>query len=137
LRFKFPAQNRELTVNALREIWFGEDQNNRTLLTVIKSGIMDLEKLVAKCIYKRSTLVKYKTTEKHLLEYIQWRKNGCDILLIDLNVEFAYSFQYYLQAEKGLSINSSGKMIKNLKKVIRDCVIAANYAHHRYKRKKN
>jgi hypothetical protein len=68
LRFKFPAQNRELTVNALREIWFGEDQNNRTLLTVIKSGIMDLEKLVAKGIYKRSTLVKYKTTEKHLLD---------------------------------------------------------------------
>ncbi|MEO5996205.1 MAG: hypothetical protein ABIN89_05735 [Chitinophagaceae bacterium] len=27
-----------------------------------------------------------------------------------------------MQAEKSLSINSSGKMIKNLKKVIRDCV---------------
>jgi len=43
-------------------------------------------------------------------------------LLNDLSYEFADSFQYYLQAEKGLSINSSGKMIKNLKKVIRDCV---------------
>jgi site-specific recombinase XerD len=83
---------------------------------------MDLEKLVAKGIYKKSTLIKYKTTEKHLLEFIQWRNNGCDILLIDLSYEFANSFQYYLQAEKGLSINSSGKMIKNLKKVIRDCV---------------
>ena len=67
-------------------------------------------------------MVKYKTTEKHLLEYIQWRNNGCDTLLIDLNFEFANSFQYYLQGEKGLSINSSGKMIKNLKKIIRDCV---------------
>jgi hypothetical protein len=37
-------------------------------------------------------------------------------------MEFANSFQYYLQSEKGLSTNSSGKMIKNLKKVIRDCV---------------
>ena len=37
-------------------------------------------------------------------------------------MEFAGHFEYYLQAEKGLSINSSGKMIKNLKKVIRDCV---------------
>ena len=43
-------------------------------------------------------------------------------MLNDLSYEFADSFQYYLQAEKGLSINSSGKMIKNLKKVIRDCV---------------
>ena len=37
-------------------------------------------------------------------------------------MEFAGHFVYYLQAEKGLSINSSGKLIKNLKKVIRDCV---------------
>jgi hypothetical protein len=37
-------------------------------------------------------------------------------------MEFAGHFEYYLQAEKGLSINSSGKMIKNLKKVIRDSV---------------
>jgi hypothetical protein len=65
------SQNKELTVNALREKWFGEDQNNRTLLSVMRSSIMDLEKLVAKGIYKRSTLVKYKTTEKHLLEDIQ------------------------------------------------------------------
>ena len=70
------SQNRELTVNTLREKWFGVDKNNRTLLSVIRSSIMDLEKLVAKGIYKRSTFVKYKTTEKHLLEYIQWRKNG-------------------------------------------------------------
>jgi hypothetical protein len=64
---------------------------------------MDLEKLVAKGIYKKSTLVKYKTTEKHLPECIQWRNNGCDILLNDLNVEFAHSFPYYLQTEKGPS----------------------------------
>jgi len=116
------SQNRELTVNALREKWFGEDQNNRTLLSVIRASVMDLEKLVVKGFYRKSTLVKYRTTEKHLLEYVRWRNNGCDILLNDLSYEFADSFQYYLQAEKGLSINSSGKMIKNLKKVIRDCV---------------
>ncbi len=43
-------------------------------------------------------------------------------LLADLRIEFASNFEYYLQAVNGLSINSSGKMIKNLKKVIRDCV---------------
>jgi hypothetical protein len=58
------SQNRELTVNALREKWFGEDKSNRTLLCVIRASIMDLEKLVVKGIYRKSTLVKYKTTEK-------------------------------------------------------------------------
>jgi hypothetical protein len=86
-------ENKKLTVNTLREKWFGEEHSSRTLLSVIRSSIMDLEKLVAKGIYKKSTLIKYKTTGKHLLEYIQWRNNGCDILLADLNYEFANSFQ--------------------------------------------
>lgn len=67
-------------------------------------------------------MTKYKTTEKHLAEFLKWRNCGCDVLLVDLRLGFAGHFEFYLQAEKGLSINSSGKMIKNLKKVIRDCV---------------
>lgn len=115
-------ENRDFTVDSLREKWFGQDRNKRTLLGVFRSSIMDLEKLVAKGAYRKSTLIKYKSTEKHLLNYLHWCSNGCDVLLIDLRIEFASNFEYYLQAEKGLSINSSGKMIKNLKKVIRDCV---------------
>jgi len=115
-------ENRNFTVNTLREKWFGEDRNTRTLLGVFRLKIIEFEKLVDKGIYKKSTLVKYKTTEKHLIEFLQWRNSGCDVLLINLGLEFARNFEYYLQAEKGLSINSSGKMIKNLKKVIRDCV---------------
>jgi hypothetical protein len=115
-------ENRNFTINTLREKWFGEDHRKRTLLGVFRLSIMDLEKLVAKGIYQKSTLVKYTTTEKHLIHYLKWRNNGCDILLEDLHIEFVSSYQYYLQAEKGLSINSSGKMVKNLKKVTRDCV---------------
>jgi len=92
------------------------------LLGVFNSRIMDFEKLVAKGIYRKSTLTKYKSTEKHLLNYLKWQNIRQDILLVDLRLEFAANFEYYLQAEKGLSINSSGKMIKNLKKVVRDCV---------------
>lgn len=115
-------ENKNFTVDTLREKWFGEDRNKRTLLGVVRLSILDLEKLVAKGIYKKATLTKYKSTEKHLIEFFDWRKNGCDVLLSDLSTEFAWNFEYYLQSEKGLSINSSGKMIKNVKKVIRDCV---------------
>jgi site-specific recombinase XerD len=116
------SENRRFTVDTLREKWFGEDRNDRTLLGVFRLSILDLEKLVNKGLYRRSTLVKYQTTEKHLIDYLRWRAKGCDVLLQDLRIEFAGNFAYYLQAERGLSINSSGKMIKNLKKVIRDCV---------------
>jgi site-specific recombinase XerD len=115
-------ENREFTVNSLREKWFGQDRNKRTLLGLFRSRVMDFEKLVQKGIFQKSTIVKYKTTERHLKGYLEWQNAGRDILLVDLRIEFASNFEYYLQAEKGLSINSSGKMIKNLKKVIRDCV---------------
>jgi len=115
-------ENREFTVNSLREKWYGQDRNKRTLLGLFRSRVMDFEKLVQKGIFQKSTIVKYKTTERHLKGYLEWQNAGRDILLVDLRIEFASNFEYYLQAEKGLSINSSGKMIKNLKKVIRDCV---------------
>ena len=115
-------ENRNFSISTLREKWFGEDRNKRTLFGVFRLSILDLEKLVSKGIYKKSTLTKYKSTERHLIEFMQWRNNGYDVLLVDLRMEFAEHFMYFLQAEKGLSINSSGKMIKNLKKVIRDCV---------------
>ncbi len=83
---------------------------------VFRSRIMDFEKLVVKEVYRKSTLTKYRSTEKHLLNYLQWQNTGRDVLLADLRFEFASNFEYYLQPEKGLSINSSGKMIKNLKK---------------------
>jgi len=110
------------SVDSLREKWFGEDRRKRTLLGAFRISIMEFEKLVTKGKYCKSTLVKYKTTEKHLIDFLQWRNNGRDILLLDLRIEFAKNFEFYLQTEKSLSINSSGKMIKNLKKVITDCM---------------
>lgn len=115
-------EHREFSVHTLREKWFGQDRNTRTLLEVVRLSILDLEKLVAKGIYKKSTLTKYKTTEKHLVEFLRWRNSGTDMLLVDLRLPFAGQFVYYLQSEKGMTINSSGKMIKNLKKIVRDCV---------------
>jgi len=119
---RIEKEQREFSVQTLREKWFGQDRNTRTLLEVFRLSILDFEKLVAKGIYKQSTLTKYKTTEKHLIEFLKWRDTGTDILLVDLRLPFAGQFVYYLQSEKGIGINSSGKMIKNVKKIIRDCV---------------
>ena len=119
---RIEKEQREFSVQTLREKWFGQDRNTRTLLEVFRLSILDFEKLVAKGIYKQSTFTKYKTTEKHLIEFLKWRDSGTDILLVDLRLPFAGQFVYYLQSEKGIGINSSGKMVKNLKKIIRDCV---------------
>ena len=38
-------------------------------------------------VYRRSTIIKYKTTEKHLLD-LQWQNAGRDIFLVDLSTAF-------------------------------------------------
>jgi len=64
------SENRNLSIDSFREKWFGEDRNKRTLLGVFRLSILDLEKLVAKGIYKKSTLTKYLTTERHLINFL-------------------------------------------------------------------
>lgn len=102
--------------------WFGLDRSKMTLLEVVHENIIASELLVTKGIYRKSTLVKYVTTEKHLKASVNWRNLGRDIFLKDLRIGFISDFEYYMEAEKGLSINSAGRMVKNLKKIIRDCV---------------
>ena len=43
----------------MKEKWFGEERNKRTLLGVFRQNVLDLDKLVEKEIYKKSTFVKY------------------------------------------------------------------------------
>jgi integrase-like protein len=119
---RIQKEGREFSVRTLREKWFGQDRDTRTLLEAVRLSLLDPEKQVVKRIYKRSTLVKYKTMEKHLNNFLKWRDLGSDILLKDLRLPFAAHYVYYLQGELGMIINSSGKMIKNLKKIVRDCV---------------
>lgn len=115
-------EQRDFTVNTLREKWFGQDRNCRTLLEAVKITILDLERQVSKGVYKKSTVTKYYTTEKHLVDFLKWRNLGNDVLLVDLRLPFAGHFVYYLQGVKGLGVNSSAKMVKKLKKIVRDCV---------------
>lgn len=115
-------EQRNFSVTTLREKWYGQDRSSRTLLEAVRLNILDLERQVRKGVYKRSTLIKYYTTEKHLIAFIKWRNLRNDVLLNDLRLPFAGHFVYYLQAVKGLGVNSSAKMVKNLKKIVRDCV---------------
>lgn len=50
---RIQKEQREFKVTTLREKWFGQDRNTRTLLEVVRLSILDVEKLVAKGVYKK------------------------------------------------------------------------------------
>ena len=76
IKHKYYPRYRRFTIDTLREKWFGQDRNQRTLLGVFRLSILDLEKLVDKGLYRKSTLVKYQTTEKHLKDYLEVARKG-------------------------------------------------------------
>lgn len=110
------------TVQSLRDKWLGLGKRNHTLLETIRLHNSELEKLVEQEQYQQATLVKYRTTERHIMGFLQWKFHGRDFYLKDLRLDFVKDFEFYLKSEKGLSINSYGKVIKNLKKIIGESV---------------
>lgn len=109
------------TIDTFKCKWLGLGESKHTLMQVIRDHNSNLEKLIGKG-YERTTWVKYKTTEKHVEEFIRWKYPLSDISLRSLKYEFVTNFEFYLKSEKNLSVNSYGKIIKNLKKIIHECV---------------
>jgi len=115
------SSGQPLTIDSFKYKWLGLGESKQTLMEVIRNHNADLEKLIGKG-YMKATWVKYKTTEKHLQEFIRWKYQLSDISLKALKFEFMTNLEFYLKSEKTLSINSYGKIIKNLKKIIHECV---------------
>jgi len=113
-------EQKEVTVHSLRDKWFGRGEKKYTLMEVIGLHNADMEGLIGKD-FKKSTLTKYKTTERHIQDFIHWKYDCMDVFLKDLQLEFLKNLEYYLQFIKRLSINSRGKVISNLKKIIGEC----------------
>lgn len=113
-------EGKDLTIQAIRGKWFGTGDIKHTLLEAIGVHNAEMEFLVG-IDFKRSTLVKYKTTERHVQDFIHWKYNCMDILLGDLTIEFIKNLEFYLQGVKRLSINSRGKVLKNVKKIVGEC----------------
>jgi hypothetical protein len=89
---KILKEGKPLTTHTLREKWFAIGEKKYTLMETIALHNEDMKSLIGKD-FKKSTLIKYKTTEKHVEEFIHWKYNCMDILLVDLKAEFSFSFR--------------------------------------------
>jgi hypothetical protein len=104
-----------LTIELFKVKWFGLGEVQYTLMQVIREHNNKLEQLIGKG-YERATCVKYRTTEKHVGDFIRWKYKIVDLNLKALKYEFIVDLEFYLKSQKNLSVNSYGKIIKNIKK---------------------
>lgn len=112
-----------LSGEILKNKIFGIEEKPCMLLTIIEQHNSCIEQLVAKGYYTKSTWTKYNTTKKHIIEFLQWKHHITDITIMELKLEFIIDFEFFLKSVKNIDVNTNAKYIKNLKKIIKECVI--------------
>ena len=118
---KLEAMGVTIAAEKLKNEFTGVIEKPRLLLPIIQQHNDDIKKLIGKD-YSKATWIKYNTTQKHITGFLKWKYNLSDISLKDLNFEFINDFEFYLKSEKSIDVNTNAKYIKNLKKIIKECV---------------
>ncbi len=112
------TEGRTVTVEIVRDRFYGRDNAQRTLLEVYAEHNSKCRALIGK-EYTESTVAKFETSIKRLKEFIRHNYRRDDIYLNDMDGKFVRNFEFWLKSSIGCQNNSALKHLKNLKKVIR------------------
>jgi site-specific recombinase XerD len=118
---KLEARNATISAESLKIEYLGIVERPRMVMEIIQQHNNDIKTLLGKD-YSKATWVKYETTRKHVLDFLLWKYKIKDLDIKKLNFEFINDFEFYLKAEKNIDINTNAKYIKNLKKIVKECV---------------
>lgn len=118
---KLEARGVPTTAEALKLEYTGIIERPRMLMEIIRQHNNDIKTLINKG-YSKATWVKYETTKKHIEGFLKWKYSITDLNIKKLGFEFITDFEFYLRSQKNIDINTNGKYIKNVKKIIKECV---------------
>lgn len=115
-----------------------DTSKEKTLLELYEEFNQEYHSLKESKQIASSTYQKHSTTLKHLKNYLKFKYEKEDILLIDITRSFIEGFYFYLYGTLGIQNNSAVNYMKKLKRVINialhDGIITknpfANYALH-------
>ena len=109
----------ELTPKFLKLAFLNGDIEARTLLEIHREYNDKVANLVG-IDYKKSTLVRYRTSLKHLSDYMGSVIKKNDISIKNINHAFVEGYDAFLKTKYGLAHNSAVKYHKNLKRILAD-----------------
>ncbi len=112
--------NQKITPQMLKDAYLGiEDETEIvSLVDIFNEHNLEMEKLIG-IDYSKSTVTKYKSTLKHIINYMLLEYQQKDINIIDVNNKFVKGFEIYLKTKKDCSHNTTMKYITIFKKIIK------------------
>lgn len=93
------TSDKVITVDLVRKLFYGVDEDNKTLLQVFREHNEQSRKLIGKDFVSK-TVQRYETTTRYLEEFIKKEYQLSDIALNNLEANFISKFDAFLKIEK-------------------------------------
>jgi len=116
-RLQLIEKNEAVTADELKKALTGEDRKVFLLLKVFDEHNEKMETLIEKKEYAEGTLTHFKTTQRHLKDFIKWKFQRDDFELNKIDYSFISDFEYYLKKEV-CAHNTAMKYLGDFKKII-------------------
>jgi site-specific recombinase XerD len=91
------------------------------LVAIFKQHNDEIKALIGKD-YAPATHIRYETSLKHTVHYLQWKYKISDIDIRKIDHEFITGYEFYLKSVCKCCQNTTSKYIKNFGKIIRICL---------------
>ena len=136
---KLETSGKVINADIIRKLYYGMNEDSRTLLQVFREHNEQCRKLIGKDFVSK-TIQRFETTTRYLEEFIKQEYQLSDIDLNNLKPNFISNFDAFLKIKKGCTQNSAIIRLKNLKKIIRiavenDWIDKDTFARYRFKLK--
>jgi hypothetical protein len=95
-RLQLLEKNEVVTAEALKKALTGDDRKIYFLLKVFDEHNEKMETLIEKKEYAEGTLTHFKTTQRHLKDFIKWKFERDDFEIDKIDYSFISDFEYYL-----------------------------------------
>jgi site-specific recombinase XerD len=118
---KLIDNDRELTVEALKDLLTGADDKKIMILDVFRRHNAELKALEG-IDYAANTIIRYNTAINHVSTFLKWKFNMEDIEINKLNHEFISDLSFWFKSEQKCNHNSTMKYLAQLKKIVLICV---------------
>jgi site-specific recombinase XerD len=110
-----------ISAETLKNKFTGKNEKPISLVKIFEDHNSKIEALIGK-EFAPGTLVRYKTSLMHTVDFLKWKFNISDIDIRSVNHAFITEYEFYLRSVRNCNNNSAVKYIKNFGKVIRICL---------------
>lgn len=136
IHLKLLRSDSELGPEIILNTFLGKKERPNLLLEVFQEHNDKLEALIGNG-FTKGTLTKYNTTKKHLQGFMKARFKISDIEIRKIEYHFITEFDFYLRSTCSCANNSAIKHLKNLGKILRECLAKKWIAHDPFAGHKN